>query len=103
MLFGPIVDDVPVRIDSASISAAFRESMKVSSELNKMRKSTSLQPWIGMLMRYAGGTLAVIGKLESEANWHRVVRDLVVGAGPNTGIGEAWSGSQQPVRSQRLG
>jgi hypothetical protein len=103
MLFGPITDDAATRITSEDLSAALRESMKMSSELNKMRKSTNLRPWIGMLMRYAGGTLGVLGKLEAEANWHRVMRDLVVGDGPHTAIGAAWHEQPSRGKARRVG
>ena len=101
LLFGPIDQNAVTRLDTAAVSAAFRESMKMTSELNKMRKSTNLQPWISLLMRYAGGTLAVIGKLQADANWQGILRELTLDEEPTTVVGKQWAADGPPRRRSR--
>jgi predicted unusual protein kinase regulating ubiquinone biosynthesis (AarF/ABC1/UbiB family) len=90
LIFGPIEEDAVVRFDTAAVREGFKAATKMSSELNKMRKATDLQPWITMLMRYAGGTLAVIGKLSPEVNWHQIARELALDEEPTSVIGKRW-------------
>ena len=90
LVVGPIDQDRVTRIDRDALASARREASRLTSELAKYRKSKDIHGWVLIWLRYAMGTQAVISQLEPEANWHRIMREIVAGDAPSTEIGETW-------------
>ena len=97
LLVGPIDRDEVVRLDAAAFAAAQRASKKRGAEIGKLRKSSELPGWFAVLLRYSMGTMAVVTKLRAGANWHRIMRELVLDESPATPIGERWRPTAAPA------
>jgi predicted unusual protein kinase regulating ubiquinone biosynthesis (AarF/ABC1/UbiB family) len=90
LVVGPIGDDAVTRIDSVGFEQARKEASRITSELAKYRKSKDLHGWVLIWLRYAMGTQAVLSQLGVEGNWHRIMREIVLGDEPSTAVGAAW-------------
>ncbi|MEX2393381.1 MAG: AarF/ABC1/UbiB kinase family protein [Actinomycetota bacterium] len=55
-----------------------------------LRNSLDFPAAVIFFMRYRRGTWAVLAHLGAEANWHRIMREILFGDEPTTEIGRRW-------------
>jgi predicted unusual protein kinase regulating ubiquinone biosynthesis (AarF/ABC1/UbiB family) len=56
----------------------------------KVRRQLDFPAAVIFFMRYRRGTWAVLAHLGAEANWHRIMREILFGDEPSTEIGRRW-------------
>jgi predicted unusual protein kinase regulating ubiquinone biosynthesis (AarF/ABC1/UbiB family) len=89
-ILGPVDADRVVRceMDEPRRDEGRRERFRA------LRNEIDFPADVIFFMRYRRGTWAVLSHLGAEANWHRILREIVFGEAPSTEIGAAWSESR---------
>jgi hypothetical protein len=90
LMFRSIASDEPLRITRRMVGDAFRQVAMPDSEYRDLQQQLEFPAMLAMFQRYVFGTSAVLGHLEAEANWHRIIREMLFGDEPTTAIGRAW-------------
>ena len=88
LLWSHMIDDRPTTLTPAWASEVVR------TYLLKGPRSRELDKWGGLpahavfLQRITVGVLAILGRLNATANWHRIGRELWLGESPASPMGE---------------
>ncbi len=90
VMLGPIVVDAPFRYSRKVVGDAFRAVALPDSPYRDIQEKLHFPAMLAMWQRYTFGTSAVLGHLESEANWHRIAAEHLLGTDPPTEIGRSW-------------
>src|SRR5207248_3739780 len=112
VLAGPIDNDAVTRLDRRAFQAGMQKLMNPRGNLNRASMKTDhFEGWAAICMRYAVGALASISKFAPEANWRRIIAEIVLGEPAQTDIGKAWGpspggaefiGSRVPAEGARI-
>ena len=89
LLWGHAAEDRPFTITSAWASDVVRTFMLKGDRYRVLDRYGGLPVDSVILQRITVGLLAVLGRLNATANWHRITRELWLGEEPSTPIGEA--------------
>jgi predicted unusual protein kinase regulating ubiquinone biosynthesis (AarF/ABC1/UbiB family) len=81
--------DEPIRIDQAVVNRAFIQTTDVRSTHFATARHQDIAPDHLFGRRLELLTLAVLGQLDAEANWHRIAREWMYDAEPETEMGRA--------------
>jgi hypothetical protein len=90
----PLGRDERFRFTRRAVGDELRRTFMPQGEMARIQMKLQYPASSAIFNRYTFGTWAVLGHLEAEANWHRIVRELLCGDPPSTPIGERWG----PVR-----
>jgi predicted unusual protein kinase regulating ubiquinone biosynthesis (AarF/ABC1/UbiB family) len=86
----PIAVDEPFRYSRRIVGEIFRDVALPDSPYRDVQSKLQFPAMMAMWQRYTFGTSAVLGHLESEANWHRITKELISDEQPSTEIGAEW-------------
>ena len=81
--------DEPIRIDQDLVNRAFIQTTDPRSTHFATVRHQDIVPEHLFGRRLELLTLAVLGQLEAEANWHRIAREWIYGDEPVTELGRA--------------
>jgi hypothetical protein len=92
-LLGPVDQDRAYR---CSLDALEDEIEGLDREQRRaLRRQMNFPANVLFFMRYRRGTWSVLAHLGAEANWHRIMREILFGEAPTTPIGEAWQAADR--------
>lgn len=85
-ILGPVDRDEVHRctMDEAELPDAERDAFR------EIRRKLDFPAAVIFFMRYRRGTWSVLAHLGAEANWHRIMREILFGEPPSTEIGKSW-------------
>jgi predicted unusual protein kinase regulating ubiquinone biosynthesis (AarF/ABC1/UbiB family) len=87
-VLGPVDED---RVHACSLENDHeRWNDDERERFNQLRRSLDFPAAVIFFMRYRRGTWAVLAHLGAEANWHRIMREILFGDEPTTEIGRRW-------------
>ena len=81
--------DEPIRIDQDLVNRAFIQTTDPRSTHYSTIRHQDIVPEHVFGRRLELLTLAVLGQIEAEANWHRIAREWIYGDDPVTELGKA--------------
>ena len=87
-VLGPVDEDRPMR---SSLDDQRDGPDDMDRERRRaLRRQLDFPATVLFFMRYRRGTWSVLAHLGAEANWHRIMREILFGDPPSTPIGDAW-------------
>jgi hypothetical protein len=89
LLWGHTAEDRPFTITSAWATDVVRTFLLKGDRFRSLDKYGGLPVDSIILQRITVGLLAVLGRLNATANWHRITRELWLGDDPATPLGDA--------------
>ncbi len=89
LLWGHAAEDRPFTITPAWASEVVRTFMLKGDRFRTLDRYGGLPVDSIILQRITVGLLAVLGRLNATANWHRITRELWLGEDPSTPLGDA--------------
>lgn len=90
VIFGPIIFDEPFGYTRKGVSEAVMQVAAPDSDYTDVQIALQFPASLAIFQRYMLGTSAILGHLEAEANWHRIMKELFASHAPSTEIGSAW-------------
>jgi predicted unusual protein kinase regulating ubiquinone biosynthesis (AarF/ABC1/UbiB family) len=88
LLWGHTAEDRPFTITASWASDVVRTFLLKGDRFRALDKYGGLPVDSIILQRITVGVLAVLGRLNATANWHRITRELWLGDDPATALGE---------------
>lgn len=99
MLWSYLADDRPTTLTPSWASQTVRGFLFKGPEYHHIDRWGALPADLVILQRITIGLLAILGRLNATANWHRITRELWLGDKPATPLGEReaeWLSARQP-------
>jgi predicted unusual protein kinase regulating ubiquinone biosynthesis (AarF/ABC1/UbiB family) len=93
LLWSHLAEDRPMTLTAAWASDIVRTFLLKGPEFRELDRWGGLPPSTVILQRITVGVLAILGRLNATANWHRIARELWLGEPPASPMGEleaAW-------------
>jgi hypothetical protein len=87
-LWSHVAEDGPVTLTPEWASETVRTFLLKRPRFKAIDRWGGLPPQVVILQRITVGLLAVLGRLNATANWHRVTRELLLGEAPASPLGE---------------
>jgi predicted unusual protein kinase regulating ubiquinone biosynthesis (AarF/ABC1/UbiB family) len=88
MLWSYLADDSPTTLTPAWASETVRRYLFKGPEFKHIDRWGALPKDFVILQRITVGLLAILGRLNATANWHRIARELWLGDAPASALGE---------------
>jgi hypothetical protein len=83
-----VAEDRPVTLTAEWASETVRTFLLKGPRFKPIDRWGGLPPQVVKLQRITVGLLAVLGRLNATANWHRIARKLLLGEAPASRLGE---------------
>jgi predicted unusual protein kinase regulating ubiquinone biosynthesis (AarF/ABC1/UbiB family) len=88
IFYSYLAADEPVTLTAEWASATVRSYFFKSEEFAEINRWGAVPPSSVMLQRITVGMLAILGRLNATANWHRIAKEIWFEGAPSTPLGE---------------
>ena len=105
MLWTHVAEDRAITLTPEWASETVRTYLFKGPRFKAIDRWGGLPPQVVILQRITVGLLAVLGRLNATANWHRVARELLLGEAPASRLGELeadWLARTRPAEPSSL-
>jgi hypothetical protein len=77
LALGPVDTDARTALSKEAYREHLRRMQTPGGAMQRLQRSAHPPAWIPVLVRYGFGTVAVVSRLGAEANWHRLMKELL--------------------------
>lgn len=91
-----VASDEPYRYTRRKVGDMLRRVFMPGGEAAHIQQHLELPAMLAMFNRYMIGGMAVLGHLEAEGNWQRIVRESLLDEPPSTPMGCDWGQRREP-------